>query len=166
MSEDITVADISGHKTLKTMAVIMVVLVIAGLGTAVALLAKSKHTVASTTNNQPAQHADTLSSADTSPYKLSACKSGATQTVGNAGLLVGTDLAPGTYTVKDAFTSADQGVGWSNIDIYAKQSDFKEHNDGNATDYIQPNVGETDHTTLKDGEYVVLWSDDAIFTCQ
>jgi hypothetical protein len=158
------------QKHTAVLAVIALVIIV-GLGAAVGYLLMTKHNTNSTNSQQASTQSTTTSSssqaaANTGQYKLTTCKSGTSQTIGNAGFLVGTDLAPGTYAVKDALTSADQGASWTNIDIYAKQSDFKEHNDGNATDYVQPNVGETDHTTLKDGQYVVVWSDDAIFTCQ
>jgi cytoskeletal protein RodZ len=142
------------------------VLVIVGLATCVVLLASSKHSATAKKTVDSVKTSTISTPPDTSQYKLASCKSGTTQTLGNAGYVVGTDLAPGKYTVRDALQSADNGTGWTNVDVYAKQSDYKGQNDGNAADYIQPNVGETASTLLKDGEYVNVWADDAVFTCQ
>lgn len=144
---------------------IVALIIVGGGATSAVLLTSSKHSAAS---KQPVASATTVTnstSPDTSQYKLAACTSGTTQTLGNAGYVVGTDLAPGKYTVKDALQSADNGTGWTNVDVYAKRADFKGQNDGNAADYIQPNVGQTASTMLKDGEYVNVWADDAVFTC-
>jgi hypothetical protein len=147
----------------KVILAIVALIIVIGLATSAVLLAASKHNT--NTKTQASSQVTTDNTAVASAYKLAACKSGATQTVGNAGYVVGTDIAPGNYQVKDAFQSADAGTGWTNVDIYAKQADFKGHNDGNGIDSLQPNVGQTAHTMLKDGEYVSVWADDAVFTC-
>lgn len=145
-----------------TLAIVALVIII-GFAASVVILATSKHNT--NTKTQASSQVTTDNTAASNAYKLTACKSGTTQTIGNAGYVVGTDIAPGNYVVKDALQSADDGTGWSNIDIYAKQADFKGHNDGNGIDSLQPNVGQTAHTMLKDGEYVSVWADDAVFTC-
>jgi hypothetical protein len=143
---------------------IVTLIIIAGGAASAFLLTTSKHDSNSKRQVSSQQRAATTQTVS-STYKLGSCKSGTTQTIGNAGYVVGTDLAPGKYTVKDALQSADNGTGWTNVDVYAKQADYKGQNDGNAADYIQPNVGETASTMLKDGEYVNVWADDAVFTC-
>ena len=151
--------------------VVVMLAIIIGLGAGVTYLLTTKNSSNETDNQQASAQSTNSSSssqsaADTSRYKLTACKSGTSQTLGNAGYVVGADVAPGSYTVKDALPSSDTNASWTNVDVYAKQSDYKGHNDGNAQDSIQPNAGETAHTMLKDGEYVSVWADDAVFTCQ
>jgi hypothetical protein len=151
-------------KRYKIITGVIALIIVGGVATSAVLLVTSKHNSNSkqqVSSQQPAATTQTVSSA----YNLGSCKSGSTQTLGNAGYVVGTDLAPGKYTVKDALQSADNGTGWTNVDVYAKQADYKGQNDGNAADYIQPNVGQTASTMLKDGEYVNVWADDAVFTC-
>ncbi len=156
--------DSKPRKTKMIAFTVLALIVVAGLAVGSTLLA-TKHSTKNSKLSVQAAPATTGTAPDTSQYKLAACTSGATQTLGNAGYLVGTDLAPGKYTVKDVLLSADSGTGWTNVDVYAKQSDYKGQNDGNAADYIQPNVGQTASTMLKDGEYVNVWADDAVFTC-
>ena len=143
--------------------IIVAVVIIVGLGGAVAYLLLGKHSTAAQSANNSSQPA-TSSNTTATTYKLTACKSGTSQTLGNAEYLVGTDLAPGNYTVKDASTGSD--ASWTNVDIYAKQSDFKGHNDGNTLNSLNVSAGDTSNTMLKDGEYVSVWADSAVFTCQ
>ena len=155
---------VATKRKLVVILVITAVIVIAGLATGVVLVTSSKHSSAN--NKQTITENTTSSTTTTNQYKLSACKSGATQTIGNAAYLVGTDIAPGSYKV----VSQTGDTGWSNINVYSSKVDYDKQGDptneqGNPAISLAPQNGTTTVTKLSDGQYMVLDADPATFTC-
>jgi len=137
------------------------VLVLIGVGAGGAALLASH----SKTTKQPSKVA-TTNTASASQYKLAACTSGATQTIGNASYLIGIDFAPGNYKV----TSNAGDIGWSNVNIYSSKADYDKQGDpsneqGVAAQSLSPQNGTTTVTKLTDGQYMVLDADTATFEC-
>jgi hypothetical protein len=133
-------------------------IIIAGLA-AVVTLATSKHSAAKT--KQATTTEQTTSSLNDNQYKLTACKSGATQTIGNASYTIGTDFAPGSYKV----TSNAGDIGWSNINIYSSKANYDKQGDpsneqGVAAQSLAPQNGTTTVTKLD------VDADTATFVCE
>ncbi len=154
------------HKSLFITLGVVAVLVIGGLGTAVALLASAKH---STATKKPVASATTTTTntADTSQYTLKTCTSGATQTIDNASYVVGTDIAPGSYKI----VSQTGDIGWTNVNVYNSKAEWIKQGSpsveqGVADQSMEPDNGTTTYTKLSDGMYMQIDSDPATFTCQ
>lgn len=151
--------------------------IIAGLATSTVLLATAKHSP--TTKQQTTSQVSSRSVTDNTPvasaYKLTACTSGATQTIANASYLVGTDIAPGSYKI----VSQPGDAGQTSFDIYNSKSDYDKSQDPNNKQNVTDNffyvtnsandMGETaapTYTKLSDGQYMVIADDPATFTCE
>ena len=152
------------RRKLVVFASIAVVLIGLGAGGAISLASHSKTNTQAT--NKPIK-ATTTSTASASQYKLAACTSAATQTVGNASYLVGTDIAPGNYKV----VSQTGDTGWTNINIYSSKANYDKQGDptneqGNPSVSLSPQNGNPTVTKLSDGQYMVIDADPATFTCE
>jgi DNA gyrase inhibitor GyrI len=145
--------------------------IIIGLATSTVLLAISKGHSTNQTQGSSQQSSTTAQTA-TVTYKLSACKSGATQTVGNASYVVGTDIAPGNYAVKDATYATDSSnASWSNISVYTSKSQYVQMGEPSnekttVNQSFETSYGDSSYTKLSDGQYMVVDADPATFTCQ
>lgn len=111
----------------------------------------------------------------TASSQVATCKAGASQTLGNAAYVVGTDITPGNYKV----TSQAAGRGWTDVGVYDSKSDYAKAEDPNNQQHINNNSFQTynqsntldeaaapTYTKLSDGQYMVVSSDPAVFTCQ
>jgi hypothetical protein len=152
-------------------------IIIIGLAAGGVLLATAKHSP--TTKQQTTSQVSSQSVTDNTPvasaYKLTACTSGATQTIANASYLVGTDIAPGSYKI----VSQPAAAGWTSFDIYNSKSDYDKSQDPNNKQQITDNsfqaynsandmsvTAAPTYTKLSDGQYMVLSEDPATFTCE
>ena len=155
----------------KTIALsLLSLVVVAGLAIGATLLL-TKHKSSSEGNQISAQTATAKTAAtatpDTSHYKLAACTSGATQTIGNTSYVVGTDFAPGSYKV----VSQTGDIGWTNINVYNSKDKWVKQGSpsierGVADQSLEPNNGTITYTKLTDGQYMQIDSDPVAFTCQ
>jgi len=157
---------IKRHKTITGTVALVIVIVLTAGGVLLATAKHSPTTKQQTTSQVSSQSASNTTTAD-SAYKLGACTSGATQTIGNAAYLVGTDIAPGSYKV----VSQTGDTGWTNINIYTSKADYDKQGDptneqGNPNISLAPQNGTTTVTKLSDGQYMVLDADPATFTCE
>ena len=144
---------------------IIALLIVVGGAASVVLLAKSKHITAS--KQQVSTQTTTANSTASSAYKLGACTSGTTQTIGNASYLVGNDISPGSYKV----VSQTGDTGWTNINIYSSKANYDKQGDptneqGNPSVSLAPQNGTTTVTKLNDGQFMVIDADPATFTCE
>jgi hypothetical protein len=152
---------------------IIALIIVIGLATSAVLLATSKHN--SNSKKQVSSPTTTDNTAVASAYKLTACKSGATQTIANASYLVGTDIAPGSYKI----VSQPASDGWTLFDIYNSKSDYDKTQDPNNKQQITSNsfqaynsandmsvTAAPTYTKLNDGQYMVISYDPATLTCE
>ena len=151
-----------------TLAIIELVIII-GLATSTVLLAISKgHTASSARLSSQQSSTSTKQAVSTTTYKLSACKPGATQTVGNADYVVGTDIAPGSYRVD----SQTNNNGDTNIVIYSSETQYEQSSNPKSSQYgaadqsFMADYGKPTTTKLSDGQYMDVSDDPALFTCQ
>jgi hypothetical protein len=146
-----------------TIAIVELVIII-GLVTSTAILAASKsHTSPAQLSSQ--QASDTTQTASSS-YKLSACKSGTTQTIANAEYVVGTDIAPGSYKITALTGTAGDSYITEYMDKQAFTSQNLDQNEASAEQSFSPNDGTSTYTRLSDGQYMIISDDPATFTCQ
>ena len=147
----------------KIVIIISVVIVVVAAGVGGYLLNKPTPKAVTTANT----------ATDTS-VQVATCKSGTSQTVANAGYLVGTDITAGSYKVVSQPTSA----GWTNVDVYGSKDDYTKSQDPNNKQAVIDNSFTVDnqldtastaapsYTKLTDGQYMVIGADPATFTCQ
>lgn len=149
----------------KWLAVVAIALVLIGLGAGGTIVTVSSHKTTAKTTNIPSTGNAVASK--TTQYKLAACKAGTQQTIANASYVVGTDIAPGNYMI----VSQPAGVDWTNISVYNSKDKWEKQGSpsveqGNADTSLSPQNNEPTFATLRAGEYMMVDSDPAIFTCE